>query len=177
MVFQNKLLFNSLSFIYRYLRSNFLLKMNDLTVKRTTTADPDFMRLVQLLDHELWNELNEDQATYDQFNKVPDLKTAVLLYINEEAVASGCFKEKAPQTVEIKRMFVKKDWRGRGLSKLILQELENWARELGYRFAVLETSIHFNTAQKLYLGSGYDIIDNYPPYEGLRESVCMRKSF
>jgi hypothetical protein len=48
--------------------------MNYFTIKRTTASDKDFQHLVTLLDHELWNELKEDQAKYNQFNKVPDIK-------------------------------------------------------------------------------------------------------
>jgi len=54
-------------------------------------------------------------------------------------------------------------------------EMESWARELGHRLAVLETSIHFNTAKSLYQNSGYETIENYHPYVGLEESVCMKK--
>ena len=146
------------------------------SVKRTTTADPHFQRLVSCLDHELWVELNEDQDTYDQYNKVPDIKTAVLVYDGDEAVACGCFKELGAGTVEIKRMFVHKRWRGKGLSRLVLNELEQWAVEQGNRRAVLETSIHFNAAQRLYLTNGYAVIPNYPPYAGLAESICMSKN-
>lgn len=146
-----------------------------LTLNRTTTADPNFSRLVSLLDHELWVELKEDQATYDGFNKVPDIKTAVIIYAGDEAVACGCFKEYDKATIEIKRMFVQKAWRGKGLSKRVLNELESWAKEKGYRYAVLETSIHFDTAKQLYQTHGYTTIPNYPPYVGLPESVCMKK--
>ncbi|HUC79372.1 MAG TPA: GNAT family N-acetyltransferase [Flavisolibacter sp.] len=144
-------------------------------LKRTTTADSDFQQLVFHLDHELWNELKEDQATYDQHNKVPDIKTAVLVYQRDEAVACGCFKKVAADTVEIKRMFVQKPYRGKGLSKQVLGELEKWALEEGFKQAVLETSIHFTTAKTLYQKSGYNIIPNYGPYVGLAESVCMKK--
>ena len=144
-------------------------------LKRTTTADNDFQQLVFQLDHELWNELKEDQATYDQHNKVPDIKTAVLVYQRDEAVACGCFKPVAANTVEIKRMFVQKPYRGKGLSKQVLNELEKWALEEGFNQAVLETSIHFTTAKTLYQKSGYNIIPNYGPYVGLVESVCMKK--
>ncbi len=144
-------------------------------LKRTTTAHPHFQALVQQLDHELWNELHEDQATYDPFNKVPDIKTAVVVYAGAEPVACGCFKPWNEQTVEIKRMFVQKAARGKGLSKRVLQELEQWAIEQGYTHAVLETSIHFNTACTLYQRSGYNVMPNYPPYDGLEESVCMKK--
>src|SRR5690349_3766839 len=132
--------------------------------KRTNTSDPDFIGLVHLLDHELWHELNEDQATYDQYNKVPDIETAVVVYLDGEAVACGCFKEMDATTIEIKRMYVKKKQRGLGISKLVLAELEKWATERGYSFAILETSIHFDTAKKLYHGNGYRVIENYPPY-------------
>jgi putative acetyltransferase len=144
-------------------------------LKRTTTANEDFQQLVSSLDNELWNELKEDQATYDQYNKVPDIKTAVLVYTGAEPVACGCFKEVGQDCVEIKRMFVQKPYRGKGLSKKVLNELERWAAEQGYRYAVLETSIHFTTAKQLYQTAGFQIIPNYGPYVGLEESVCMKK--
>lgn len=145
------------------------------SLKRTTTGDKDFQQLVILLDNELWNELNEDQATYDQYNKVADIKTAVLIYAGDQAVACGCFKPYDEKTVEIKRMFVRKEYRGKGLSRKILQALEEWAQALGFSAAILETSIHFDTAKRLYQTNNYKVIANYPPYVGLTESVCMRK--
>jgi len=148
----------------------------DFLLKRTDTDDFAFHFLVKLLDQELWKELKEDQSTYDQHNKVPGIATAVLVYYNEEPVACGCFKPFDGMTVEIKRMFVHKAWRQKGLSKKVLQELEQWAIELGYRFAVLETSIHFAKAIGLYKASGYEVVPNYPPYLGLSESLCMKKS-
>jgi GNAT superfamily N-acetyltransferase len=147
----------------------------NLIIKRTTSADPDFQLLIKLLDHELWNELNEDMQTYDQYNKVPDLETVLILYAGDEPVACGCFKPFDNDTAEIKRMFVKKAYRGQGLSKQILQNLEQWALENGYCQAILETSIHFETAKKLYQTNGYQVIPNYPPYNGLSESICLRK--
>jgi len=147
-----------------------------VSIRRTNTGDPHFAELIRALDHELWDELNEDQATYDQYNKVPDIATAVLFYVDEEAVASGCFKAWDENRVEIKRMYVRKNFRGKGYSRKVLQELEFWAIELGYTEAFLETSIHFTTAQNLYWSSGYEVIPNYGPYENLEESVCMKKA-
>jgi putative acetyltransferase len=89
--------------------------MQEFVLKRTSTADKDFQLLVSCLDHELWNELKEDQATYDQYNKVADIKIAVVIYANGKPIACGCFKEIDEKTAEIKRMFVQKDYRGKGL--------------------------------------------------------------
>ena len=147
----------------------------DYSIRRTTANDMAFQLLVKKLDHELWNELKEDQETYDQYNIVIGIPTAVVIYNNQEPVACGCFKEFDEQTVEIKRMFVQKEHRGQGLSKKILLELEQWAKEENYRFAVLETSIYFTTARNLYTSQGYTIIPNYGQYADLPESVCMMK--
>jgi len=147
----------------------------EVAIKRTDGSDADFQQLVQHLDNELWNELKEDQAAYDQYNKVPDIKTVTVLYLNAKPVACGCFKKYDDTTVEIKRMFVQKESRGKGFSKLILAELERWAMESGFGFAILETSVRFDTAKNLYRNAGYTIIDNYDQYIGLEESVCMKK--
>ena len=112
-------------------------------IRRTISEDPGFRLMISHLDNELWNELREDQANYDQFNQVKDIKTAIVMYVNGKPAAIGCFKKFNDNTVEIKRMFVEKEFRGRGLSKYVLNELEKWALESGYQYAVLETSVHF----------------------------------
>lgn len=146
-----------------------------IILNRTTSDNPDFKLLVSHLDHELWNELKEDQATYDQFNKVPGIETALVLYINGKPVAIGCFKKYNKDTIEIKRMFVEKEFRGLGLSKIILDELEKWAGEMSYSYAILETSVRFKPARTLYENAGYEVMENYDQYDGLEESVCMKK--
>ena len=150
--------------------------MNEqVTIKRTTSSDPDFQQLIAALDNELWNELKEDQATYDQFNAVPDLKTVLVLYVNELPAASGCIKKYDAATVEVKRMFVIKEQRGKKFSSMILKELEKWALEMGFQYAILETSIHFIAARSLYTKAGYTLIPNYDQYAALEDSVCMKK--
>ncbi|MEO7266266.1 MAG: GNAT family N-acetyltransferase [Ferruginibacter sp.] len=150
--------------------------LTSLLIKKTSTNDPDFITLIRQLDHELWHELNENQATYDPFNKVPDLPTAVVLYLNKLPVACGCFKKIDKDTAEVKRMYVDKTQRGKGLSKMILKEIEGWAIENGFSKTILETSIHFKIARSLYENAGYIIIDNYGPYKRLPDSVCMQKT-
>ncbi len=144
-------------------------------ITRATTENDDFIQLIDKLDTELWNELNEDMNTYDQYNKVPDIKTAIIIYDDSTPIAIGCYKEYNNDTVEIKRMFVDKAYRGKGISKMVLHELERWAIENHFQYSILETSIYFDVAQNLYKQAGYFIIPNYAQYEGLEESVCMKK--
>ena len=106
---------------------------------------------------------------------MPGISTAIIVYDKEKPTACGCYKEYDIRTVEIKRMFVEKSYRGNGIAKLVLQQLENWAIENGFQYAILETSIHFTAAKNLYQKAGYIIIPNYDQYKELEESVCMKK--
>src|SRR3954467_7239133 len=108
--------------------------VNKLSIERTSTNNQNFVYLVSLLDHELWVELNEDQATYDQYNKVPDLPTAIIIYDDKKPIACGCYKKYDDKTVEIKRMYVDKNYRGKGISKMVLYELEKWAIENEFKY-------------------------------------------
>jgi GNAT superfamily N-acetyltransferase len=148
---------------------------NQLTIKRTDSNDADFNTLIRQLDHELWTIMNEVQATYDQYNKVPDLPTVVLAYDNNKVVGCGCFKKFDDTTVEIKRMFVVPESRGKNVATAVLAELEKWAKELNYTMAVLETGKRMTPANQLYKKNGYSITENYGQYIGLEESVCMKK--
>jgi ribosomal protein S18 acetylase RimI-like enzyme len=52
-------------------------------------------------------------------------------------------------------MWVSRDVRGLGLGRRLLQELENRAKNLGYRTIRLETQKSLKEAQHLYRSSGY----------------------
>ncbi|MFN8324327.1 MAG: hypothetical protein U0T80_00990 [Flavobacteriaceae bacterium] len=52
--------------------------------------------------------------------------------------------------------------------------LENWAKEEGYRNAVLETGHLQKDAIHLYQKSGYEITENHGQYIGVENSVCMK---
>ena len=99
----------------------------------------------------------------------------MIIYLENKPMACGCFKKKDKNTIEIKRMFVSPEARGLGLAKKILQELELWAHELGYSLSVLETLYKQKEAISLYQKVGYVIVDNYGPYVGSENSICMRK--
>jgi GNAT superfamily N-acetyltransferase len=84
----------------------------------------------------------------------------IIVYENGLAVGCGRFKVYDNDSVEIKRMFVKSDFRGKGISKLILNELEKWATELGFTRAILETGIKQPEAIGLYNKAGFIRIEN-----------------
>jgi ribosomal protein S18 acetylase RimI-like enzyme len=79
---------------------------------------------------------------------------------------------------EIKRMYVAPSARGRGLSRMVLAELEATAREAGLDWLVLETGQPQVSAVRLYRSSGYTDIDgsSYGHYAGHPLAVHLGKS-
>lgn len=112
---------------------------------------------------------------FAQFNKLDLIKNVVVAYEGDQPVGCGAIKEYAPDTMEVKRMFVPVDKRGRGIAGLILKELETWAAELGYKKCILETALSMEPAVALYKKSSYSVIPNYDPYIGVETSICFEK--
>ena len=144
-------------------------------ISKTTSENSDFTNLISALDKSLWEHYPELKADY-WGNNILDLNpNVIIIYFENKAVACGCFKKYDKNKVEIKRMFFTPEYRGMGLAQFVLQELENWAQDLGYSFSVLETLYKQKEAIALYQKAGYLIIGNYEPYIGLENSICMRK--
>ena len=143
---------------------------------RTTSENPDFRTLVQLLDQDLAERDGAEHGFYAQFNKIANLDHVVVAYQAGEPVGCGAFKPFETDSVEIKRMFVQPAHRGQGVAQAVLAELEKWAAELDYSACVLETGKKQPEAIALYQRSGYALTPNYGQYIGVENSVCMRKA-
>ncbi|CAA9261047.1 MAG: Acetyltransferase [uncultured Adhaeribacter sp.] len=142
---------------------------------RTDSENPDFIGLVKYLDADLAARDGSEHAFYAQFNKIDKIKHAVVAYQNGQPAGCGAIKEYTPHAMEIKRMYTAPDRRGTGIATKVLQELENWATELGYTSCVLETGKKQPEAIKLYQKNYYQLIPNYGQYAGVENSVCFEK--
>ncbi len=146
-----------------------------LRLARTATDNPDFRALVVLLDKHLAELDGDEHAFYAQLNQLINITPAVVAYLEDEPVGCGAFRDFGPGEVEIKRMFVRPEHRGKGIAQAVLAELERWAREQGNTTFVLETGKRQPDAIRLYQKSGYALTPSYGQYLDVENSVCMRK--
>lgn len=142
---------------------------------RTNSENNDFQKLVLALDDDLAIRNGDANDFFTQFNKIDLLHHVVVYYLDNQPVGCGAVKEFNNSTMEVKRMYVQFEFRGKGVAVAVLQELENWARELGYTYCVLESGNKMPEAIGLYKKSGYRIIPNYDPYENIESSICFEK--
>ena len=132
---------------------------------------------VKLLDKELQIRDGSEHSFYSQYNKIDKIKNVVVAYEDDVAVGCGAIKEYESNTMEVKRMFVKDEYRSKGIATKVLIEIEQWTKELGYNKCVLETGFKQPEAIHLYKKNNYKVIPNYGQYAGVVNSVCMEKVF
>ena len=143
--------------------------------KRTNSDNLDFQKLVIELDKDLAIRNGDTNAFFAQYNKIDLIKHVVVAYEEEHAVGCGAMKEFEGTAMEFKRMFVPLNKRGKGIARGVLEELQNWAKELGYKKCVLETGDKMPEAISLYIKSGFQIIPNYGQYINIKSSICFEK--
>ena len=145
----------------------------------TNGENPDFIELCSGLDDFL-NELvggEENRAEYVPYNRLCDIHDAIIAYDGEIPVGCAAFKKYDDECAEVKRVFIKPEYRGKGISRELMKRLENTAKEQGFRCLILESGEPLVAAMSLYRKLGYEVIPNYGQYKDMPDSVCMKKEF
>jgi len=152
-----------------------------MKIRRTNSENKDFVRLIIALDAYLKITDEDEHDFYNQFNNIDALSEVVVVYedikTSSKPIAIGCaaMKKFDHKTVEIKRMYVSPEKRGTGIAQKIMQELEDWARELNYEKCILETGKRQVEAVHFYHKCNYKMIENYGQYKGMQNSICFEK--
>jgi putative acetyltransferase len=134
-------------------------------------AHPGLQELLEAQQREIIAAEGDDAIVYPLHGGIQ----FVLASLNGVPVACGALQPLEPGVAEVKRMYVRPDHRGRGLSRAILAAIEARAARTGVRTLRLETGRGLPAALKLYGSSGYTQIPSYGEYVGNPESVCFEK--
>lgn len=148
-----------------------------MNVIYTNGENKDFILLCRMLDESI-DEIVGDNTRinlYAQYNLLNHIHDVFLCYDNDIPVACASYKNYDEGVAEVKRVFVRKDYRGRGLSKLLMEQLEAKAKEQGYKSLILETGKPLEAAFGLYSKLGFRVTENYGQYKDMPLSICMIK--
>jgi putative acetyltransferase len=99
----------------------------------------------------------------------------VIAWLGDRPVGCGALRPLERGIAEVKRMFVEKEARRRGIAREILGRLEAIATQFGYRAMRLETGILQPEAMVLYESAGYRRVRCYGRYVDNPLSVCYEK--
>ena len=116
--------------------------------------DPTFASYLVLQDYD--EELRHLESKYG-----PPRSRLILALENGEAAGSIALKEMDAERCELKRLYVRPAFRGRGLGRALTEMIVAAAREIGYREMLLDTLPFLQSAQRLYRSVGFREIEKY----------------
>ncbi|MEO3785094.1 GNAT family N-acetyltransferase [Actinocorallia sp. B10E7] len=154
-----------------------------IEVRTCDWSDPDGERLRAEMTAEM-DERYADRAA----NASPALFEALALDPSEVVFVGVATRDGVPAghaalrrrgaDLELKRMYVTPEARGSGVSRALLDWVEQTARKDGATRVILQTGDRQPDAVRVYEREGYVRIPVYPPYADVPElmSICMAKA-
>jgi len=139
---------------------------------------PEAAELISALSAELarrYDYMEDGSGGFEPEDALGPRGAFVIGRVGGNPVACGAIRPLEEDVAELKRVFVRVDFRGRGYSKAIVNELERQARLRGYRVMRLETGVRQPEAISLYVSLGYHPIPSYGEYRDSILSVCFEK--
>ena len=136
-------------------------------------TDPASLAIVRELFLEYSNSLGVNLEFQDFENELATLpgdyaepRGAILLALVDGSVAGCCALRPLdtsdyPNAAEMKRLYVRKAFRGFGLGRQLAEATLDAARQAGYACVLLDTLDDMESARALYAGLGFEEI---PPY-------------
>ncbi|MEH0933343.1 GNAT family N-acetyltransferase [Micromonospora sp. CPCC 205558] len=143
-----------------------------MLIESRPATDPEIAALVVAQQR----ELREADGGLDGQVFLPhDDVRYLAVVVNGRAVACGGLQALDADTGEVKRMYVRPAYRGRGIARQLLAALEECAFRQGHSVVCLETGSYLPAAIALYTSGGYQQIPVYGEYVSNPYSVCFAK--
>lgn len=132
-------------------------------------GENDSLDVVRAMFEEYQRELDIDlcfqgfpEELADPLAKYGPPRGAILLVRDgEDTVACGALWGQEPGVAELKRIYVRPAYRGRGLGEYVTIALIERARQLGYRLVRLDTLRRLGPANELYKKLGFRETEAY----------------
>lgn len=132
--------------------------------------------LAQIQQHYPELDINEfaSEHTYDDIYKkfpgehVPPYGCLLIATRNDQACGCIALGKLSDSICEVRTLYVRPDYRGEGIGKLLAEAVLNEARTFGYQYARLDTLGFMNGAQMLYRSLGFYAI---PPYLDMSDTL------
>lgn len=143
-----------------------------MLIESRPATDPEIAALVTAQQREL---READGGLEGQATLTHDDIRYLVVAADGRAVACGGIQRLDDGTGELKRMYVRPAYRGRGIARQLLVALEELAFQQGHSVVCLETGSYLPAAIGLYTSCGYEPIPVYGEYVGNPYSVCFAK--
>lgn len=135
-----------------------VLRNEAVRIERRGADDAEILRLFSAHDDFVIDFLGEDQIYYSRYGSHEKLDAVWAAVVNGEVVGCAAFRMKEASVGEVKRVFVRPEYRGKRISKALMDAVEAYAREQKCEKVFLDTRITLEPAVSMYRKRGFEEI-------------------
>ena len=146
-----------------------------IAVRRADAAQADSaLALIEEYYEAIGVVVRDDRAALEHYLASPD---SPIWIASVDAEAAGCVMTRPlpqiPLAGEVKRLYVRPRFRGRGLAHALMSAVEEHARKAGLEWLYLDTKDDLQAAIRFYLGTGYEHCERYN--DNPQATIFLRK--
>ena len=143
----------------------------------TNEKDERFLELVRELDRGYYELIGDELSKYDQYNEFTKPHVVLLAFDSGQPIACASYRVLDEDSVEFKRVYVKKPFRKQGIAYGLIRELEKLVIKDDFKFSLIVTGAHNVAAIRLYEKLDYHLTDDFGQFVGDDSVICMKKEF
>lgn len=149
----------------------------DISFRWTNGSDKAFHEFY-LKTEEFYSSIvggKKNREAFIPYNISEAISDVLIAEADGKAVGCGGLKMYSEHAIEIKRLWIEPEYRGKHIATELMERLEERAEKEGCTRLILQTRPQMEEAVGLYTKRGYKLIDNYPPYDKLEGAICFEK--
>lgn len=143
----------------------------------TDEKDERFLKLVDELDKGYFERIGDELSKYENYNEFKDHHVVILALDGDSPIACASYRVFDVDSVEFKRVFVKKEHRKKGIAYNIICELEKLVIEDNFKYSYIVTGKNNWAAINLYEKLNYKLTDKFGQFKDDNAVICMKKEF
>lgn len=121
-------------------------------------TDRDVLNLFSQHDDFMIDFLGDDKWCYTRYSEKENIGRVWVAYDDNLPIGCVAYREKDTGVTEVKRLFIKKEYRGKGISRELLKTVQEYAEEQGCHALFLDTRITLEPAVSIYRDFGFRIV-------------------
>ena len=126
-----------------------------MEIKILDVSAPEVLALFAEYDDFIIDFLGDDRVYYTRYSADERIDCCWVAYDGGEPVGCVAYRVKSVGMGELKRVYVKEKYRGRGVSKQLVAVVEEYARKRGDHTFFLSTRVTLEPAVTLYRRAGF----------------------
>lgn len=142
-----------------------------MLISEVKLTDKTVLRLFEEHDDFMISFLGEDSRCYTRYSTNERIDKAWIAYCDGIPVGCIAYRRQDNSKGEVKRIFIRKDSRGKGISKELLKTVEAYAFEQGCKSLCLDTRITLEPAVSLYCSFGFEIVFRQSLYIQMEKKI------